>query len=53
MVRHASAYTIINNELYKRSNSDVFLRCVEPEEDVASLTTSIPAIVATMWELVP
>ena len=32
MVRRASAYTIINNELYKRSTSGVFLRCVEPEE---------------------
>ena len=32
MVRRASAYTIINNELYKRSTSGIFLRCVEPEE---------------------
>ena len=32
MVHRASAYTIINNELYKRSTSGILLRCVEPEE---------------------
>ena len=30
--RRAKGYTIINNELYKRSQSGVFLRCVSPEE---------------------
>ena len=30
--RRASAYTIINGELYKRSVSGIFMRCVEPEE---------------------
>jgi hypothetical protein len=28
----AQAYTIINNELYKRSVSGIFQKCVEPEE---------------------
>ena len=31
-MRWGSAYAIINNELYKRSTSGVFLRCVKPEE---------------------
>ena len=31
-MRRASAYAIINNELYKRSTSGVFIRCVKPEE---------------------
>jgi hypothetical protein len=26
------AYTIINNELYKRSVSGIFQKCIEPEE---------------------
>jgi hypothetical protein len=29
---HAQAYTIINIELYKRSVSRIFQKCVEPEE---------------------
>ena len=32
VVHRVSAYAIINNELYKRSTSGVFLRCVKPEE---------------------
>lgn len=32
IVRRSKAYTIINNELYKRSPSGVFLRCIEPQE---------------------
>ena len=32
VVRRASAYAIINNELYKRSTSGVFPRCVKPKE---------------------
>jgi hypothetical protein len=31
-VRRAKAYTIINNELYKRSISGVLQRCIAPEE---------------------
>jgi hypothetical protein len=30
--RRAQAYTIINSELYKRSMSAIFQKCVEPEE---------------------
>jgi hypothetical protein len=30
--RHAQAYTIISSELYKRSMSGIFQKCVEPEE---------------------
>jgi hypothetical protein len=30
--RHAQAYTIINSELYKRSVSGIYQKCVEPEE---------------------
>jgi ribonuclease HI len=30
--RRAQAYTIINSELYKRSVSGIFQKCVEPEE---------------------
>jgi hypothetical protein len=29
---HAQAYTIINNELYKRSVLGIFQKCIEPEE---------------------
>jgi hypothetical protein len=32
IVWRAKAFTIINNELYKRSTSGVFLRCISPEE---------------------
>ena len=31
-MRRASAYAIINNELYKHNTSGVFLRCFKPEE---------------------
>ena len=30
--RRAKAYTIIDGQLYKRSTSDIFQRCVSPEE---------------------
>jgi hypothetical protein len=30
--RYVQAYTIINSELYKRSVSGIFQKCVEPEE---------------------
>jgi hypothetical protein len=30
--RHVGAYTIINSELYKRSVTGVFQKCIEPEE---------------------
>jgi hypothetical protein len=30
--RRAQAYTIINSELYKRSVSGIFQKCIEPEE---------------------
>ena len=34
-IKHrASAYTIINNELYKRSVSGIFQRCVSQEEGI-------------------
>ena len=32
IVRRAKSYTVINGELYKRSPSGMFLRCVSPEE---------------------
>ena len=32
IVRRAKSYTIINGELYKRSTTGIFLRCVSPEE---------------------
>ena len=32
IIRRAKSYTVINGELYKRSPSGVFLRCVSPEE---------------------
>ena len=32
IVRRAKGYTIINNELYKRGQSGVFMRCVSHEE---------------------
>ena len=35
--RRASAYTIINNELYKRSVSGIFQRCVGQEEGIKIL----------------
>jgi hypothetical protein len=35
--RHAQAYTIINSELYKRSVSGIFLKCIEPEEGLELL----------------
>jgi hypothetical protein len=35
--RRALAYTIINNELYKRSMSGVFRKCIEPEEGLELL----------------
>jgi ribonuclease HI len=34
---HAQAYTIINSELYKRSVSGIFQKCVEPEEGLELL----------------
>ena len=30
--RRSKSFTIINNELYKRSVTGVFQRCVQPEE---------------------
>ena len=35
--RRAKAYTIINHQLYKRSVSGVFQRCVEPAEGIELL----------------
>jgi hypothetical protein len=35
--RRAGAYTIINSELYKRSMSGVFQKCIEPEEGIELL----------------
>jgi hypothetical protein len=35
--RRARAYTIINNELYKRSVSGIFQKCIEPEEGIELL----------------
>ena len=32
IVRRSKAYTIINGELYKRSTSGVFQRCIAPED---------------------
>ena len=32
MLRRAKGYTIINDELYKRSVAGVYQRCVEPAE---------------------
>ena len=32
ILRRSKAYTIINQELYKRSVTEVLQRCVEPEE---------------------
>ena len=32
IVRHAKAFTIINGELYKHSTSDIYQRCITPEE---------------------
>jgi hypothetical protein len=34
---HALAYTIINSELYKRSMSRIFQKCIEPEEGIELL----------------
>jgi hypothetical protein len=34
---HAQAYTIINSELYKRSVSGIFQKCIEPEEGLELL----------------
>jgi hypothetical protein len=33
----AGAYTIINSELYKRSMSGIFQKCIEPEEGIELL----------------
>jgi hypothetical protein len=35
--RRAMAYTIINSELYKRSVSGIFQKCMEPEEGIELL----------------
>jgi hypothetical protein len=35
--RRALAYTIINSELYKRSVSGIFQKCIEPEEAIEPL----------------
>jgi hypothetical protein len=35
--RRAQAYTIINSELYKRSKSGIFQKCIEPEEGLELL----------------
>jgi hypothetical protein len=35
--RRAGAYTIINSELYKRSMSGIFQKCIEPEEGIELL----------------
>jgi hypothetical protein len=35
--RRAQAYTIINSELYKRSVSGIFQKCIEPEEGIKLL----------------
>jgi hypothetical protein len=35
--RRAQAYTIINSELYKRSMSGIFQKCIEPEEGLELL----------------
>jgi hypothetical protein len=35
--RRAQAYTIINSELYKRSVSGIFQKCIEPEEGIELL----------------
>jgi hypothetical protein len=35
--RRAQAYTIINSELYKRSVSGIFQKCIEPEEGLELL----------------
>jgi hypothetical protein len=35
--RRALAYTIINSELYKRSVSGIFQKCIEPEEGIELL----------------
>ena len=32
IVRRAKSYTVINGELYERSTTGIFLRCVSPEE---------------------
>ena len=32
IIRRSKAYTIINGELYKRSTTRIFQRCVSPEE---------------------
>jgi hypothetical protein len=34
---HVEAYTIINSELYKRSVSGIFQKCIEPEEGIELL----------------
>jgi hypothetical protein len=34
---HGLAYTIINNELYKRSMSGIFQKCIEPKEGIEPL----------------
>jgi hypothetical protein len=34
---HAQAYTIINSELYKRSVSGIFQKCIKPEEGIELL----------------
>ena len=38
IVRRSKSYTIINGELYKRSTTGIFLRCVSPEEGEQILT---------------
>jgi hypothetical protein len=35
--RRAGAYTIINSELYKRSVSGIYQKCIEPEEGIELL----------------
>jgi hypothetical protein len=35
--RRAGAYTIINSELFKRSVSGIFQKCIEPEEGIELL----------------
>jgi hypothetical protein len=35
--RRAGAYTIINSELYKRSVSGIFQKCIKPEEGIELL----------------
>jgi hypothetical protein len=46
--RHCKSFIIIDNELYKRSVSGVFQRCISPEECRFSTTSMLGTVATTL-----